>query len=213
MKRIIPTLWLGLLALLGAGESKPLTFDFETWPEGDPPADQLMVVEGDFTIKTLSGNKIMEVGSSTVAEANALLGPAASGSASIETRVFATKAGRSYPSFGIGVHGQTGYRLMMAPAANELRLTKGGQVVKTVPFVWKSETWLRLKLEVKKGVTGIWTITAKAWPSDAAQPLEPSIELTDAKISGLGRASLWATPFSGTPIDFDDVRVTVQEQE
>ena len=213
MNRIVPAFWFGLLALLGAGELKLLTLGFETWAEGDPPADQIMVVEGDFTIKTIRGNKVLEVGSSTIAEANAMLGPAASGGASIEARVFAAKAGRSYPSFGIGVHGQTGYRLMVAAAANELRLSKGGQVVKTLPFAWKSETWVRLKLEAKKGTRGNWTITARAWPSDANEPADPSIELGDNKVSGLGRASLWATPFSGTSIDFDDVRIAAQKHE
>ena len=210
MRTFVPLLCVGIATVLGAADTKKFVFNCESWPEGDPPLREAMVVDGTITVKKVNGNKVLEVGTAPMVEANALLGSSANGSASIEARVFATKAGRSYPRFGIGVHGQTGYRLMISPAKKELQLTKGEAVIKTVPFEWATDTWTKLKLEVTKQPDGSWTVQGRAWAADAVEPAEPLIKHTEATLMSMGRCSLWATPFAGTPIDFDDIHVAVE---
>src|SRR5436190_10308812 len=157
--------------IVGAAFAAPkkFAFDCESWPEGEPPKE-VFVVEGKITVAKKDGNKVLEIGIAELVDANALLGDSANGSASIEARVFATKQGRSSPRFGIGVHGQSGYRLIVYAAQKQLQLVKGDEVVKSVLLDWKSDAWVKLKLDVKKEAENKWTITAKAWPADEADP-------------------------------------------
>jgi hypothetical protein len=213
MKRVVPLLCFSLATFISAAETRKFAFDCEAWAEGDPPPREVMVVDGAVTVKAVNGNKVLEVGIAPMVEANVLLGSSANGGASITARVLATRAGRSFPRFGLGAHGQTGYRLMLAPGKKELQLTKGETVVKTVPFEWTSDAWTHLKLEVSKQADGSWSIKGKAWADGTAEPVEALISHEDSKLTAMGRCSLWATPFSGTPIDFDDVLLEVEEHK
>jgi hypothetical protein len=200
-----------LLITAGAAcaEPKKLVFDCEGWAEGEPPKE-VFVVEGSFNVVAKDGNKALEIGVGELVDANALLGDSANGSASIEARVFGTRQGRSMPRFAVGVHGQSGYRLVVFAAQKQLQLTKGDEVVKSIPFNWTSDAWIRLKLDVKKVADDKWTITCKAWPVDAAEPAEASITHEDATLKGQGKCSIWGTTFSNTPIYFDDLKVEVE---
>ena len=39
------------------------------------------------------------------------------------------------------------------------------------------------------------------------QPEKPVVEHTDKEAPGQGKGSLWGSPYSGRPIDFDDVKI------
>jgi hypothetical protein len=207
MKRAAAILFLA--ATTAHAEPKKFAFDCEAWAEGEPPKE-VFVVEGKFSVATKDKNKALEIGVGELVDANALLGDSANGSASIEARVFGTKQGRSMPRFAIGVHGQSGYRLMVFAAQKQLQLVKNDEVIKSIPFTWTSDAWLKLKLEAKKVSEGKWTITCKAWPADAAEPAEASITHEDPTLKGQGKCSIWGTPFSNTPIYFDDIKIEVE---
>ncbi len=190
--------------------AEPRKFDFnaEAWMEGDPPKE-VFLVEGKFAVVSPDGkNKALQIETGgELTEACALVGDSANGSASIETRVFATKMGRSFPRFSIGVHGQSGYRLVIFPAKKEIQLTKSDEVIKTAPLEWTSGAWTKVKLDVKKVAEKQWTITAKVWPADATEPKDAQITHEDPTLKGQGKCSLWGTPFSNTPILFDDIHL------
>lgn len=210
MKKIVPFIAFVAASVLLAADTKKFTFDCEKWAEGAPP-EEVFVVDGKISVAARDGNKALQIeGGGELAEANALLGVSANGSASIEARVFGSKAGRSFPRFGIGVHGQSGYRLMVFAAKKELQLVKGDEVIKSVPFEWKTDAWVKLKLEVKKIAADKWTLSAKAWAADAEEPKDATITHEDATLRGQGKCSMWGTPFSGTPIFFDDVKIEVE---
>jgi hypothetical protein len=206
MKRLIAILVLAAGAAHAA--PKKFAYDCEAWAEGEPPKE-VFVVEGKINVVAKDGNKALEIGVGELVDSNALLGDSANGSASIEARVFGSKQGRSMPKFGIGVHGQSGYRLLVFAAQKQLQLVKGDEVVKSVPFIWTSDAWLKLKLDVKKIAEGKWTIACKAWPADAKEPAEAAITHEDATLKGQGKCSIWGTTFSSTPIYFDDVKIEV----
>ena len=189
--------------------------DCEAWAEGTPPAD-VFVVGGVINVKALQGNKALEIGvGGELGQANAQLGTSAKGAASIESRVLATKMGRSFPSFGVGIYGNSGYGLMVAPAKREIQIVKGDEntatVLKTAPAEWTSGAWLKLKFESKMGADKQWILTGKVWPADGPEPKEPNITVEDSTSKGQGKCSIVATPFSGTPIYFDDIKLQIEQ--
>ncbi len=188
---------------------KKFSYDCEKWPEGAPPAE-VFVVDGTIRITQKTGGKAIEIGIDPLVDGCALLGSSANGSASIQARVFASKSGRSYPRFGIGIHGQSGYRLIVLCAKKELHLVKNEQVIKSAPYEWTSDDWMNLKLEALEDAQGKWSISGKAWPAGAAEPQEPQIKHQDPTLKGQGKCSIWGTPFSGTPIYFDDVHLEIE---
>jgi len=190
-------------------ETKKFAYDFEDWPEGGLKEDAF-VVDGKFSAANKDGGKAMMAEVGELIEACVLLGDSAKGSASIQTKVFATKKGRSMPRYSIGVHGQSGYRLVVAPAQKQLQLTKNEEVIKTAPLQWPDATWFVIKLDVKQTGEKQWTVEASAWPADAKAPSEPQIKHDDPTLRGQGKCSIWATPYSGTPIFFDDVKIEVE---
>ena len=215
-KSLLPLLVIAALAVSApAGEMKTFSFDCEAWGEGAPPAD-VFVVNGSITVKAVEKNKALEVGvGGELGQASAQLGTSAKGAASIESRILATKMGRSFPSFGIGIYGNSGYRLMIAPAKKEIQIVKGDEttavVLKTASAEWTSGAWVKLKLESKMGADKKWVLTGKVWPADGAEPKEPSITVDDDSSKGQGKCSIVATPFSGTPIYFDDIKIEIEQ--
>jgi len=190
---------------------QPQTFEFNAndWAEGEPPKE-VFVVDGTIKIAAHEGNKAIVVDPNPITDASAQLGGSAAGNASIEARTLATKRGRSTPRFGVSVHGLSGYRLLVNPAKKALELVKSDQTVASVPHTWTSGAWLKLKLEVKKGADDAWIISGKAWAEGTAEPAEPLIKHEDKGLKGQGKCAIWATPFSGEPVFFDDIKVSVE---
>lgn len=187
------------------------TFDIKAddWTEGEPPKE-VFVVDGTIKIAAHEGNKAIVIDPNPITDASAQLGSSAAGSAVIEAKILATKRGRSTPRFGVSVHGLSGHRLLVNPAKKALELVKNDQTLATVPHTWSSGAWLKLKLEAKKGAGDAWIITGKVWPADAAEPAEPLIKHEDKALKGQGKCAIWATPFSGEPVFFDDIKISIE---
>lgn len=210
MKARFLILLLSAIAITASAEPKKYVFDCEAWELGDPPKD-VFVVEGKFSVvANKDGGKALQVEVGELTDSNALVGDSAAGSASIEAKVYGTRQGRSVPKFAVGVHGQSGYRLVAFAARKELQLTKGDEVIKVVPLTWKSDEWFKLKLVVMKVDEKKWTISAKAWPAAGEEPKEALITHEDATLKGQGKCSIWGTTFSNTPILFDDIKVEIE---
>ena len=208
MKRII----IGMLLLAGWGLAaegmKSFVFDCEAWAEGEVPKE-VFVVDGTIKIAAKDGNKAIMIDPTPITDATAQLGDSSAGSSTIEARVFASKKGRSVPRFGISVHGMNGYRLILNAPKKQLELVKADQVIASAPFTWATDTWTRLKLEVKKNSDTEWAISCKAWPAEAAEPAEAVLQHKDTMMKGQGKCAIWGTPFSEMPIYFDDVKVAI----
>ncbi|HBJ86668.1 MAG TPA: hypothetical protein DDZ88_22990 [Verrucomicrobiales bacterium] len=209
MKRLL--LAASLLAALNLHAQQLQTFEIKAddWAEGEPPKE-VFVVDGTIKIAAREGNKAIVIDPAPITDASAQLAVSAAGNASIEARVFATKRGRSTPRFGVSVHGMSGYRLLVNPAKKALEIVKNDQTLATVPFTWTTDAWLKVKLEAKKGADDAWGITGKAWAADAAEPAEALIKHEDKGLKGQGKCAIWATPFSGEPVFFDDIRISIE---
>jgi len=192
----------------GPAGTKSFVFDCEKWAEGVPPKE-VFVVDGTIRIAKKDGGKAIMIDPSPIVDASAQLGDSSNGTASIEARMFASKKGRSYPRFGVSVHGMSGYRLIVNCAKKEIELIKNDVTVKTAPFPWASETWTHLKLEARQQEGKKWLVSAKAWPATGTEPAEAMITHADDTIKGQGKAAIWGTPFSEMPIYIDDIKIEV----
>jgi len=206
----VPFLCLSSLLPLAAEETVKFTQDFEEAEAGSLP-DGMMEIEGAFTVEALDGRKALKLAEAPLAEDAVILGPSFKGAGSVMASVKADKKRRSFPRFGVGLHGISGYRLRVVGASGMVELVKNEEVVKAVAFAWKSELWTTLKLELREA-DGKWIVEGRVWAEGTEAPGEPTIALETDKEPGQGKASLWGTPYAGLPIWFDSVEITSPAQ-
>jgi hypothetical protein len=199
----------GLFATLPltAAEPKPIYENNFEAAAVDKAPEGGMAIAGDFLVKQEGANHFLELPGEPLDTFGILLGPAGQGDLSARVRFFGTKTGRKFPAFGVSLGGVGGYRLIVSAGKKQLEIFKGDEVVKSVPFEWVSGAWTTLRLQVRK--TGeSWSIDGKAWASNAGEPKDWQITLDVKEAPPTGRAGLWGSPYSGTPIRFDDLVVT-----
>ena len=51
---------------------------------------------------------------------------------------------------------------------------------------------------------------AYAWPDKDTQPADAVLKHELSGLKGHGKCTLWATPYSNTPIYFDDLKIEVE---
>jgi hypothetical protein len=209
MKRLLIAASLFAAFSLHAQQLQSFDINADGWAEGEPPKE-VFVVDGTIKIAARDGNKAIVIDPNPITDASAQLAVSANGNASIEAKILAIKRGRSTPRFGVSVHGMSGHRLIVNPAKKSLDLMKNDQTLASVPFAWTTEVWVKVKLEAKKEAGDAWSITGKAWQADAAEPAEPLIKHAEKSLKGQGKCAIWATPFSGEPVFFDDIHISVE---
>lgn len=198
--------------LAGVGNAEPLKLGFEDGTVGDEP-EGLFVIEGEFSVIESGEGKAIQIAASPLVESGAILGDSMKGvGGTVSVRVNADKKRRSYPRFGVGLHGLSGYRLRAAPAAKQLELVKNEEVVKTVPLVWTPGEWATIELALLPAGDG-WKVEGRIWGASEKRPEMPALELDGAVAPKSGKASIWGTPYAGLPIVFDDVCVETAGEE
>jgi hypothetical protein len=200
--------WLAIFGLAVAAAEKPLyENDFENAKPGPPPED-MMILSGDFSIKQDGTNKFLELPGTPLDSFSLQFGPAATNSVSAAATIRAVGKGRRYPTFGIGVYGVAGYRLQVSPGKKALEVYKDQTLLGTVDYEWKSGEWLTLRLRSEQLADGRWKISGKAWIKGTPEPATALIQADDhPEQPPSGRASIFGSPFSSTPIQFDDLLV------
>jgi hypothetical protein len=205
--------WILAIFLLGfqrttVAETKPLyENNFQNAQVGTVPAD-FLVLDGGFVVKEESGNRFLELPGSPLDSFAAQFGPAEADNATVAARIRSTSKGRRFPTFGVGLNGVAGYRLQVSPARKTLELYKDQALKSSMPYEWKSQQWTKLRLQVRKLKEGSWKVQAKAWPEEQPEPTSWLVAYDDSEAPPNGKASIFGSPFSGTPIQFDDLVVT-----
>lgn len=192
-------------AVLGA-DDLPYHQDFEKETVGKVPTN-FLVLDGAFTVKEESGNKLLELPGSPLDTYAVQFGPAEAENVSVTACIRSTAKGRRYPVFGVGLNGVSGYRLQLSAAKKAIELYKDQALKSTVEYEWKSGSWTSLRLQVRRLADGVWKIEGRAWTKGAQEPSTWLISVEDKEQPQTGRASIFGSPFSGTPIQFDDLRV------
>ena len=201
----------GLLVLgfaaCSADAPKPLyANDFEKAEVGKVP-EEFMVLGGEFTVKEDAGNKFLELPGAPLDSYGVQFGPSESADVVVSARVFGTAKGRRMPTFGVGLGGVGGFKLQVSPGKKTLELLKDQEVKASLAFEWKSGSWTRLRLQIRKVKNGQWKIEGKAWPTDGTEPKDWMVSFDDKEEPVAGRASVLGSPFAGRPIWFDDLVV------
>lgn len=198
-----------------AAEAEEFVLKVSELAEGPVPKEALFVVEGVFEVAVKEGVKVVKISPEPITDANAQVGDSAKGAAKISAKIFSSRKARSYPRFGVSVHGMSGYRLLVNPPLKQLELVKGDEVLAKAAFAWETDSWVRLELKAEReGEDGPWTISGSAWADGTEQPAEPLLRLVDESgMKGTGKCGLWGTPYSEQPIFFDEVTVRVERSE
>jgi hypothetical protein len=197
-----------LLCLCAAGDGPLYSSQLKDIADGEAPKD-MAALNGTFVVKTVDGRKVLEIPGDPVDGYGLLFGPDDQSSLVVQSRIYATSTGKRMPEFGVGLGDSGGYKLWLMPAAQQLQLIKGDDVIARLPYAsWKSGTWTTLKLQVRLSDDGKTVLQGKAWPADQKDPAQWMIQFVDSGEAPKGRASIWANTYSSTPIRFDDLLVS-----
>jgi hypothetical protein len=216
MKRMKTILVSCLVALgfpvLAADPAQPLyENNFEKAAAGGLP-DEFLVLSGEFVVRGDGTNRFLELPGAPLDTFAVQFGPGAHENVSVSARICGTAKGRRAPTFGVGLGGVAGFKLQVAPGKKALELLKDQELKASVSFDWKSGVWTRLRLQVRKLQDGAWKVEGKAWPAEDREPKEWTISCDETESPISGRASVLGSPFSGTPLWFDDLLVERVEQ-
>ncbi|MDC0048984.1 hypothetical protein OAL09_06550 [Verrucomicrobia bacterium] len=182
--------------------------DFESL-EIDSFPKAMMEIDGIFKVRTSDSTKAgnrryLEMSAEPLSENAVIFGPSVKKSASVQAKIKGFRKRRSYPRFGIGLHGISGYRLRVVPSKKVIELVKNEEPVKSVPYKWTPDQWVNLRLKIQQeGKT--WKISGSAWSDDSKAPESELITHIHEGSPGQGKASLWGTAYSGKVIQFDDL--------
>jgi hypothetical protein len=195
-------------ALLAApGPAALYENDFQTEPLNKIP-DDFLILDGQFTVGQEGTNRFLELPGAPLDTFGVLFGPTQKDNVAVSARIFGTAQGRRFPVFGLSLGGAAGYRLQVAPAKKAVELLKGDQLIASAPYAWKSGEWTHLLLELHQAKPGDWTVSGKVGEDGAGEPTSWTVSAAGQPEPVPGRPGLWGSPFSGTPIRFDDLKVT-----
>lgn len=194
-------IYIFLLALL-------YTNGFDKAEPGKLPED-LMVLEGGFSVQEEDGNKFLELPGAPLETFGLLFGPTETENVSASARFYGTAKGRRFPTFALGLNGVVGYKLQMSPGKKALELLKGeSEVLASVPYNWESAAWTSMRLQIRRTADGRWQLEGKAWKHADPEPAKWMISHAEKTAPISGRGGVWGMPYSGTPIRFDDLAMS-----
>jgi hypothetical protein len=180
--------------------------NFEKEQIGKVP-ESFLVLDGGFAVKEEAGNKFLELPGSPLDSYSVQFGPTECSNMVVSARINTTAKGRRFPTFGVGLNGIAGYRLQLSPAKKLLELYKGDIAKTNAPFDWTSGHWLNFRLQIRAPNSGEWKIEGKVWNPENPEPSVWMVTFDEKEGPPSGRPSVFGSPFAGTPIQFDDLRV------
>ncbi len=195
------------LAALRAADAPIYQNDFES-AEIDKEPEGMLITAGDFKVKQVEGGKVLELPGDPLDSFGLLFGPSQKAGVTASARFFGTKAGRKYPTFGVSLGGVGGYRLQLSPAKKALEIFQGDEGRHSVPFEWDDGSWTSLRIRTRQAPDG-WVVEGKAWPAGMPEPEAWTITFPVKEEPSAGRAGIWGSPYSGTLIRFDDLRLAL----
>jgi len=134
-------------------------------------------------------------------------GPAEKEGVAITAQILGTNKGRRSPSFGVGLGGVSGWKLQVSPGKKTIELLRDQDSKASQDYEWKSGARTQLRLQLRKLKDGEWRIEGKAWVKGEPEPKDWQISFDEKEEPNAGKASVFGSPFAGTPIQFDELRV------
>ncbi len=181
----------------------PWNETFEEYKDGDVPAGWVNAVAGHFKISTLDGQKVLEKSpdETLFKRIRLVIGPTDWSNYSMEADVRANMKRRQMGDIGITAQRYTlvlygnNQQLKIEPWEPEVQRTT------TVPFEWKQDQWVHLKLRVENMPDGKVRIRGKAWPTGSPEPAQWTIEKVDPIGNHEGAPGVFADAQFGVYLD------------
>ena len=173
-----------------------------------PPPEELFVVNGNFEVAEVEGNRFLKLPGEPLQTFGLLFGPKGQVATEVAARIQGTNVGKTFPEFGVGANDTGGFRLWLLPGQDALEIRKEDVPKVRVPFKWQGGAWTHFRLRVSDAGGGKWRVQGKVWTAAAKEPGEWMIALDADAAPPAGQASVWGQPYAGTPIGFDDLAVT-----
>lgn len=171
--------------------------------------EDFFVMEGNFFPKKLGSEYAVFLVPRPLNTYGCLFGPDLNTDVVVSADIFSGKRGRSIPTFGIGSHGLTGFRLYIRAArtgTNIQIIYNETQVVASETYEsWSTDTWTSMKLLVKR-VGDKVEVYGKAWPQGKKESgwlIKYSGKLAIEE----GQCSFWGIPYSGRDMFFDNLKI------
>jgi len=195
------------LAGQSPGTVKPLyENNLDALPDGALP-DTFMVLGGDFVVKHDGTNGFLELPGAPLDSFAVQFGPVEAENIAVTAQILGTNKGRRTPTFGVGLGGVSGWKLQVSPGKKAIELLRDQEIKASKEFEWKSGKWTQLRLQIRKIKDGEWRVEGKAWSKGESEPEDWQISFEEQEVPIAGKASVLGSPFAGTPIQFDELRV------
>jgi len=195
----------GLTGTARARVVRPLPWreTFESYADGAVPAGWVNAVAGKVSIATLDGQKVLRKApdNTIFKRARVFLGPVDWSNYTFEADVRATEMRRQMGDVGITAQR---YSLVLFGSSQRLRLEPWEpETARTAsaPFVWRPDTWYRLKLRVSNLPNGGVRTQGKAWAVGSTEPEAWMIERVDPIGNRQGAPGLFLDAEFGVYLD------------
>jgi|TARA_B100001250_G_scaffold396264_1_gene402073 hypothetical protein len=179
------------------------SLEIDSFPKGMMEIDGIFKVTASESTKS-DNRRYLEMSAEPLTENAVIFGPSVKKSATVHAKIRGFRKRRSYPRFGIGLHGISGYRLRVVPSKKVIELVKNEEPVKSVPYKWTPDKWVNVRLKIEQDGEN-WKISGSAWEHGNKAPDNDLITHLHEGSPGQGKASLWGTAYSGKVIQYDDL--------
>lgn len=219
---------LGCCALDGlAGEEKIFSESFDGREVGAFPEDYI-ILEGDWkvvpapaaieansNVKEENENRCVMVPGDPLDQFGFLYGDYLDAGVASRGRVYATRKGRRFPSFGLGLHGVGGFQFRVSPSKRKVEILYNDEIVVSEPYRWNgSGKWTHLEVSLihtkddgRENDSESWVFQGYVWGEKEKKPKQAIIQFVTFEEPFGGESSVLGVPYSGTPIYFDDLEV------
>ena len=181
--------------------------NFSSLGVGSEP-ENLFILDGAYAVSQEENDKRLTLPGSPVGDFGLLFGPRVrQKDLSLTFSFLATKQGRRYPSLAAGLGGVRSYRFRFNAATREILLLRQEEKMGKVAFQWESGAWWSVRFQAIPRGEQETRIRLKFWKRGEEEPKEWLFDDLDPNGFAGGKCALWAYPYAGTPIHFDDLKI------
>ena len=170
--------------------------------------ENLFILDGAYAVSQEKNDKRLTLPGSPVGDFGLLFGPRVrEKSLSLSFSFLATKKGRRLPALAAGLGGVRSYRFRLNAATGEILLFRQDVQIGKVAYQWESGAWSHVRFQAIPGDGEKTRIRLKLWTRGEDEPDEWLLDQVDPNGFAGGKCALWAYPYAGTPIHFDDLKI------
>lgn len=188
--------------------------DFSKHPLSDL-SDSFLVLDGTFKVVEQESNRLVRLPGAPLDQFAFMFGPYLESNISVRCFFKAERKGRRYPSFGVGLHGLSGYQLRLSPAKRKIEILVEEELVFSVPFKWDfKKEWTIVELElIQDPQKSKWHLHGFIWQDEKQKerPKKPIISYTLDEEPFGGESLVFGIPYAGEPIYFDNLSIVEKD--